>query len=372
MTLRVAIMTWRDSGHPDGGGSESFVEEVARELVRRGHDVELFTARYDGAAADDDLDGVRVLRRGGWLSVYPRGLTWAARRRRHHDVVLDVINGIPFGTPLVRRRGVVALVHHSHERQWQIIYPGWRGRLGWFVEHRLTPLLYRSRPYLTVSHASQLDLVRQGIPAARITIARNGVDTRPLPISRCDTPRLVVLARLVPHKQIEDAFEVVRRLRASIPGLSLDVVGDGWWRAELEDAAADLTAAGVVRFHGRVDALERDRLLATAWAMLLPSVMEGWGLAAMEAAVQGTPTVAYRYAGGLAEAVIDGETGLLADDLEELVDLTRRLLTDDVLRERLSTAAAQRAADFTWSQTTDVVERVLLAEASRAELSRRR
>ena len=366
--MRVAVLTWRDSGHPDGGGSEVFVEEVARELVHRGHEVELFTARYPGSAATGDLDGVRVVRRGGRLTVYPRGLWWVACHRRRHDVVLDVINGLPFATPVVRRRGVVALVHHSHERQWQLIYPDWRGRLGWFVEHRLTPWLYRSASYLTVSEASRADLVAQGVAPQRITIARNGVAVRPVDAVRSPTPRLVVLARLVPHKRIEDAVEVIRRLRADAPGLTLDVVGEGWWRAELERAAGDLVEAGVVTFHGRVSDVERDRLLRRAWALLLPSVKEGWGLAAMEAAAQGTPALAYRSAGGVAELIVDEETGLLADDLEDLVDRTRRVLADAGLRDRLGSAAAGRARAFSWSATSDVVEEVL----DRARVSRRR
>ena len=361
MTLRVAVLTWRDGGHPDGGGSELFVERVTAELVRRGHTVEMLTARYAGASAEDSLSGVSVRRRGGRLTVYLHGLWWVARNRRRHDVVLDVINGLPFGTPLVRRRGVVALVHHSHERQWRIIYPGWRGRVGWFVEHRITPLIYRSRPHLTVSEASRADLVAQGIPSASIDVARNGVDLHPGGADRSSQPRLVVLARLVPHKRIEDAVEAVRRLRTTYPGLRLDVIGEGWWRPEIEAAAADLVASGEVVLHGRATDAERDRLLGEAWAMVLPSVKEGWGIAAMEAAAQGTPTVAYRFAGGVTEAVVDGSTGLLADDLDDLVRQVERLLGDRELRERLGASAAERARTFSWSATTDVVERTLQA-----------
>ena len=121
-------------------------------------------------------------------------------------------------------------------------------------------------------------------------------------------------------------------------------------RLGLEDA---------VTFHGHVDAATRDRLLGESWLMVLPSVKEGWGLAVLEAAVQGTPTVAYRYAGGTAESVVDGCTGLLADDLDGLVAHVRTLLTDAELRERLGRRAAERAAEFSWSGTTDVVEKVL-------------
>ena len=358
--MRIAFLTWRDSTHPDGGGSEVYVEEVARRLVARGHQVTLLCARHGDSPGEEDLAGVRVVRTGGRLTVYPRGLLWLLRHRRagRPDAVVDVINGLPFGTPLVRRRGVVALVHHVHQRQWQIIYPGLAGRVGWFVESRLTPRLYRRCPHLTVSEASRRDLAALGVPAAAVTVARNGLAAARSPESRSAVPRLVVLARLVPHKQIEHAVEVAVRLRGQLPGLELDVVGDGWWRDRLEQAVAGLGAQDVVRFHGHVADGERDRLLARAWLMLLPSVKEGWGLAVLEAAAQGTPTVAYRWAGGVAESVVDGETGLLVEDLDQMVARTRQVLTNRWTRDRLGEAARRRAQEFDWDATTDVVEQV--------------
>ena len=363
--MRVAVLTWRDSTHPDGGGSEVFVEQVARQLVRRGHEVTIVCARHEGSTATEDLDGVRVIRTGGRLSVYPRGLWWLVRQGRRVDAVVDVINGLPFATPLVRRRGVVALVHHVHQRQWRIIYPGLRGRLGWFVEHRLTPLLYRGRPHLTVSDASRDDLVAIGVRAGDIAVARNGVDTTRTLVPRSPGPRICVLARLVPHKQIEHAFAAVAALLPECPGLHLDVIGDGWWREEL---LADLERQGIasaVTLHGHVPDAERDRLLAQAWLMVLPSVKEGWGLAVLEAAVQGTPTVAYRHAGGVTESVLDGVTGLLADDEAGLVAAVRELLLDEARREEMGRRAIERAARYEWSATADVVEKVLRDEADR-------
>lgn len=366
--MHVAFLTWRDSTHPDGGGSEVFVEQVARGLVERGHRVTLVCARHGAAPAREDLDGVTLLRMGGRLTVYPRGLLWLLRQRRTRpvDAVVDVINGLPFGTPLVRRHGVVALVHHVHQAQWRIIYPGLRGRIGWFIESRLTPLLYRGRPHLTVSEASRRDLTRLGIPREAITVARNGLSSVASPVPTSDTPRLVVLARLVPHKQIEHAVEVLARLRAELPTLELDIVGEGWWHDQLVAAVRAHGVAEHVHLHGHVSDTERDRLLARAWLMLLPSVKEGWGLAVLEAAAQRTPTVAYRYAGGVTESVVDGETGLLVDDLEGMVDATRRVLSDPSLRVALAEAAAVRAREFDWDSTTEVVESVLEREAQRS------
>ncbi len=370
--MRLVFLTWRDSTHPDGGGSEVFVEEVARELVRRGHDVILRCARHPGSAAQEDLDGVRTVRRGGRLTVYLRALAWLATRGRRYDVVVDVINGLPFGSPLVRRRGVVALVHHTHDRQWKIIYPGVRGRIGWAIEHRLTPFLYRRVPHLTVSEASRADLVRIGVPPERITVVRNGVDGAPTGAARSATPRIAVLSRLVPHKQVEDAFHVVERLGEEIPDLHLDVIGDGWWRDRLEEDLRARGCADRVTLHGHVPADVRDRLMAEAWLMLLPSVKEGWGLAVMEAAVQGTPTIAYHSAGGVRESIVDGETGVLVADREEMVEVVRALVADGERRERLGDAARRRSGRFTWPRATDIVETVVESVVERSGRGARR
>jgi glycosyltransferase involved in cell wall biosynthesis len=364
--MRVAFLTWRDSTHPDGGGSEVYVEEVASELVRRGHEVTVLCAAHGTAPTTQTVRGVRLLRRGGRLTVYPRGLIWTIRNRRRVDVVVDVINGLPFWTPFVRRHGVVALVHHVHKSQWHIIYPGLRGRLGWFVEGTIVPRVYRGVPHLTVSGASRADLIDMGIPQNTITVAKNGLRVHSIGADRSADARLCVLGRLVPHKQVEHALCLVRDLRSTFPALMLDVVGDGWWRARLVQQAAELGVQEQVHFHGRVSDPERDRLLAQAWLMVMPSVKEGWGLAVMEAAGQGTPAVAYHGAGGVTESIIDEETGVIVDDYPQLLQAVRTLLANGRRREALGAKARARASDFSWSATTDVVEKVIERAAQRS------
>lgn len=354
--MRIAFLSWRDSTHPDGGGSEVYVEQIAAGLAARGHTVTLVCAAHGDAPADEDWQGVHIRRRGGRLSVYPRGLLWTASPTgRRQDVVVDVVNGVPFWTPLVRRHGLLALVHHTHRQQWRLIYPGVPGRIGWFVESRLTPLLYRRVPHVTVSEASRRDL--QSLGLGRIRTVHNG--TPPAPrgrVPRSTTPRLCVLARLVPHKQIEHAIDVAATLRAEGLDVELDLIGDGWWRPELERHVAARGAERFVRFHGHVDEQTRSDLLGAAWLMLLPSVKEGWGIAVLEAADQGTPTLAYAGAGGVTESVRDGETGALVHDEGELLDRTRTLLGDRATLARLGAGARTYAAGFTWASSTDAFE----------------
>ena len=89
--------------------------------------------------------------------------------------------------------------------------------MGWFVESTLSPRLHRHNQYVTVSLPSARDLVALGVDGERIAVVRNGLDEAPaqtLSGPRAAAPRVVVLSRLVPHKQIEDALDAVARTAA--------------------------------------------------------------------------------------------------------------------------------------------------------------
>lgn len=345
-----------------------FVESVGRELALRGHNVTLICAQYPGAVRREDREGIQLHRMGGRLTVYLWGLAWLVQHRHDVDVVVDVVNGLPFASPLVRRHGVVALVHHVHSEQWRIIYPGAAGRIGWFIESRIVPLLYRGRPFLTVSDASARDLARMGVDPQLITVVRNGLATVPAHVAKeWPTPRLAVLSRLVPHKQIEHAFAVVQRLRSEFPDLHLDVVGDGWWRSELVAAATAVGVGDHVTFHGHVSDVRRDELVGRAWVMLMPSVKEGWCLAITESGAQGTPSVAYAHAGGVTESIQDRTTGRLAADVDEMAEAVRALLREDATRQAMGASAQAMARTLTWQVCADRTERVMQRAANRSD-----
>lgn len=365
----VLLLCWRDTGHPQGGGSETYLQRIGSHLARSGVRVTLRTARYPGAARREVVDGVEIQRRGGPYSVYVRaGLAMVAGRfgmgpLRHArpDVVVDTQNGLPFLARLAYGRRAVVLVHHCHREQWPVAGPV-KSRIGWFVESRLSPRLHRRNQYVTVSLPSARDLTDLGVSADHVAVVRNGVDAAPpasLAAPRSTTPRVVVLSRLVPHKQIEDALDAVARLRGRIPGLHLDVVGGGWWAQPLFDHAEELGISDAVTFHGHVDDATKHELLQHSWVNLLPSRKEGWGLAVIEAAQHGVPTIGYRSSGGLSDSIVDGVTGVLVDDVDDLVDGLHRLLTDHVLREQLGAKAQVRSAEFSWSQSADAMASVL-------------
>jgi glycosyltransferase involved in cell wall biosynthesis len=365
----VLLLCWRDTGHPQGGGSEAYLERIGAQLAEDGVKVTLRTARYPGAPRREVKNGVRISRSGGRYTVY----IWAglamvlARiglgplRTTRPDVVVDTQNGLPFLARLAFGRRVAVLVHHCHREQWPVAGPV-MGRVGWFVESTLSPRLHRRNQYVTVSLPSARDLTSLGVNPSHIAVVRNGVDEAPaLDVPRSTTPRVVVLSRLVPHKQIEDALDAIAELRPRMTDLHLDILGGGWWQQRLVDHANLLGISDAVTFHGHIDDDAKHRVLQQAWVHVLPSRKEGWGLAVVEAAQHAVPTIGYRSSGGLTDSIVDGVTGMLVDSHEELVDGLQRLLSDRVLREQLGAKAAIRSAEFSWRQSADAMRTVLQA-----------
>ena len=161
-----------------------------------------------------------------------------------------------------------------------------------------------------------------------------------------DPPHVLFVGRLSEEKGVLELVEASR-------GLPLVVVGDGPLRERVTDAV------------GFVPPDEVGAYLDRAAVVVCPSRREGYGVVAREAMAHGRPVVATAV-GGLAEAVIDGETGLLVEpgDAGALRSALDRLLGDAELRARLGTAGRERAIrlygrDVAARATIDVYEAVL-------------
>ncbi|MCW2819866.1 MAG: mshA 3 [Marmoricola sp.] len=346
----VVFLSWRDTHNPEGGGAERYLEKMAAGLVARGASVTVFCAAHPGASPDEVVDGVRFVRRGSKLSVYPAGMR-ALRRGDlgRPDLVVDVQNGLPFFSRLVTAAPVVVLVHHVHREQWPVVYPGLVGRVGWWVEHALAPRLYRRSQYVAVSRATRDELRGLGVRGPRVAVVHNGTDHAiGLGTGRSTTPMVATVGRLVPHKQVEHAIDAVVTLREELPDLRLHVVGSGWWEGRLHEYAAEHGALDSVVFEGHVDEERKHHVYEQAWVQALPSLKEGWGLVVGEAGMHATPTVAYSSAGGTRESIANGRSGLLADTGAEFTEALRRVLTSEDLRARLGAGAQEMSHAYTW------------------------
>ncbi len=359
----VVFLSWRDTRNPEGGGAERYLETMAAGLVAAGAQVTVFCAAYPGAPPDEAIDGVRFVRRGTKLSVYLQGIR-ALRRGDlgRPDVVVDVQNGLPFFTRPFSRLPVVVLVHHVHREQWPVVYPGLTGRVGWWIERRLAPWLYRRAQYVAVSRATRDELRQLGVRGQRIAVVHNGTEPYvAVTPGKAPHPMIAVVGRLVPHKQVEHAVDAAIELRSRWPDLRLHVVGSGWWEARLHEYVVEKGAQDLVVFEGHVDEERKHEIYEQAWLLALPSIKEGWGLVVGEAGMHRTPTVAYRSAGGTRESVVDGQSGRLVESRSGFTDTLARLLEDPAERRRLGEGALEVSHAFSWGHAQRSFALVTLA-----------
>jgi glycosyltransferase involved in cell wall biosynthesis len=348
--LHILILSDRDWTHPQGGGTGTNLYGQVSRWIAWGHRVSVIACGYPGAAPVERIGQLTLYRVGGRSTVFPQAIVRQARGLvPDADVVLEVVNGITFLTPLWLRTPRVTLVHHIH-RDHYVREMGRAGRLAALLLETL-PLkaLYRRSRFLTISNASAGDIAALGIPRDHIEVGYIGVELgayAPDPAARAPEPTLLYLGRLKRYKRIEAVLDVLERN----PDAVLDLAGDGDHRAALE---AEIAARGLgerVRIHGHVSEERKRELYQRAWVNVVASSAEGWCLSVMEAAACGTPSAALAI-GGLPESIDDGRTGLLANDIEQLAAKVGGLLHDAELRERLGRAALERASDFTWDAT---------------------
>jgi glycosyltransferase involved in cell wall biosynthesis/O-antigen/teichoic acid export membrane protein len=343
----ILVLTDRDWTHPQGGGTGTNLYGQISRWVAWGHRVTVIAGDYPGAKREERLGPLLTVHRMGTrVTVFPRA-AWAVLRGRigrDADVALEVINGIAFFTPAWLRKPRVALVHHVHRR----MYVEELGRVGaiaaWLLETIPLRLLYRGTPFLTISNAARRDLIAVGVPASDIHVTYLGVEpTQFARGERSPTPLLLYLGRLKQYKRIENVLDVLE----AIPEAELEIAGAGDHRPALEAEIARRGLAERVRMLGFVDEDSKPALYGRAWVALTASSAEGWCLTVTEAAACGTPSAALRV-GGLPESIVDGETGMLADDVPELTEKVRAIVADPGLRDRLGKAAETRARSLTW------------------------
>jgi glycosyltransferase involved in cell wall biosynthesis len=324
--MRVLIFSWRDLAHPLAGGAEVYTDEVAQCWVAKGHEVTLFTSSMSHLRADEDRNGIRIIRRGGRHSVYREARRfYEFEARGKFDLVIDQINTRPFLCPrFASDVPVLALVHQVAREVWfyETLLP--LALLGRFVLEPLWLRTYRDVPTATVSTSSRRSLERYGL--RNVTVVPEGFSSKcygSVP-TREDLPTMIYVGRLSRNKRPHHVLRAFRRVRKAIPNAQLWILGSG----PLERALQKHDHEGVT-FFGRVGEETKHKLLSRAHVWVLTSVREGWGLTVTEAASVGTPTVAYNVA-GLCDSVSASGGVLTQPRPRALADAVVRVLSRDL------------------------------------------
>lgn len=325
--------------HSNFGGSGVIATELGLELARRGHDVHFICASSPPRLTVGKNVTLHVVTTPVH-PLFPNGEFGLALASKLIEVArqLDVLHvhyAIPLATSAVLARQVLGenapkLVTTVHGTD--VLTLGQDPAFSPMVRHAL------ERSDLVTAPSRFLADRAQSLAGVKVEALPNFVDT--IHFAPSNTPS----ARVLTHnsnfrsiKRMEDVLEIARRCSDA----KLVLLGDGPERANVEafitrHQLKNVDLAGERR--DIVDALQSTRVF------LLPSEVESFGLAALEAMACGVPVVASNV-GGIPEVVEDGVTGFLhpVGDVEAMANSARRLLDDSELHARMSKAARERA-----------------------------
>jgi glycosyltransferase involved in cell wall biosynthesis len=336
----ILFVAWRDLANPRAGGSEVLVDRLAEGMAARGDRVTLLCGGPVGAHP------YQAIRNGGTYTQFLRAPLAYHRRLSDCDLVVEVCNGMPFFAPLWSRRPTVCLVNHVHTELWALRLPAGLAAAGRFTETALMPRAHRKNLFLTVSSSTAAALGAIGVSQDRIRQICNGV-VHPDPLTpRSAEPMFLALGRLAEYKRIDLLLRLWERVRRVVGG-RLVIAGDGPDRARIEALAGP-----DVVIVGRVSEQEKHRLLCSAWMLLHPALIEGWGIVIAEAAIRGTPAIGFDVP-GVRDSVVDGETGVLVRSEGQFASAWASLALDLRTREALGRAARERALRLHWSAAVE-------------------
>jgi glycosyltransferase involved in cell wall biosynthesis len=360
--VRVLVVNWQCRENPLAGGAEIHLHEIFGRLAARGHAITLLCGGWPGCPPSATLDGIEVVRVGTRYT-FPFRARAAFRRElagRAFDLLVEDVNKIPLGTTRWGGPPVVALVPHlfGGTAFQELAAP--LAAAVWLAERPLGRV-YRGAPFQAISTSTAEDLAARGIPRDSVEVIYPGIDTvgyTPQADARAPEPVFAYLGRLKRYKGVHHVVRAFAGL--GHPTATLEIAGAGDHRPALERLAASLDLGDRVRFLGRIGEAEKRQLLRRAWALLLASPKEGWGITNLEAAASGTPVVASN-SPGIRESVRDGETGYLVPhgDVRAMAEAMGRLAADRALVSRLGSRARCFAETFTWERAADQTERHL-------------
>jgi len=342
------------------GGVEGRARTYIRHLVASGHQIHTFDLSRSRRREEITLFGTRVTFLSPSIRQLPVALGSVLK-----DVILSKPDGIFILSGADTFVGIILLAFSRIFRK----------KTGVFIYGK--DMLYaRTHPARNLALKLGLRLARKVGTNSRATatllpaFAQNkllilypGVDPEIIKDLGSIAPssgKILFVGRLVKRKGADDLIRAFSILVKDLPDASLEIVGDGSERQRLETLTTDLRIQNSVRFSGSLTGVELYQKYAECTVFCMPSRtlrddVEGFGTVFLEAGIFGKPSVATK-SGGITEAIIDGETGLLVEEggLQALSDALTKLLRSRDLSRTLGDNARRRVVnEFTSAKATE-------------------
>lgn len=363
--MEILVVNWQDIKNPNGGGAEVHIHEIFSRLVKKGHSVRLVCSNFPGGKRNDEIDGIKIIRRGerntfNWIA--PIVVRNEIRKKRPNIIVED-INKVPFFLPLYTSRIPVLVIVPHLFGETAFNEATFLGASYVYLMERPIPKIHGNCRFVVISESTKRDLIERGIPGEKISVSFCGIDHEkyfPDFERKSKVPLIVYAGRIRKYKNVEDAILAMRNVVLKFPSAKLIIIGEGDYLSSLKKSVRELKLENV-EFLGYLPMVELVRLLQSAWVVVNTSRKEGWGLTAVEASACGTPVVAYDVP-GLRDSVCNERSGFLVKfgHVEGLSIKIIQILQDESLRKQMSQQAVEWTSQFSWDKAAMEMEKELL------------
>jgi 1,2-diacylglycerol 3-alpha-glucosyltransferase len=366
MVLRIQVDKYTialvsDWYYPKAGGVEYSVDSLARNLQAFGHEVHIITKSNDGVPWKDSLPVIRLKGK-----VIAERLILPAAYKDLYRILkagsYDIIHAHGLDSPLAmvslllaRTAGIRCLMT-SHSLVGPLRYP----------------ILMGARLFLRFADAliavsSAVEQESKAVFKGRLYRIPNGLDLRSpngavqsIPIDTENRIVITTVSRMTRKKGIHDLVTIAPRLLKRYDNLLFLMIGEGPLRKKLESKINALNLAQYFLFTGEVSRSTALDLLDKSDIFVLPSPREAFGIVILEAFLKKVPVVARNHS-GVSDLITHGETGLLADDDEQMARYIEELIGRPELAASLSAAAYQELHRYRWQDIAKRVEEVYRA-----------
>ncbi len=372
--MNFLIMNWRDIKHPEAGGLEIRLHELAKRMVKDGHSVTFLCSRFKNSKKSEKIDGINIMRVGWKHSKYSFGMAaffhYLFRlRHNNYDLVTEDLDKTPLFFPIYVKKPLLACYSQLNKEIYfkELSFPF--SAIAFFLEQKLMPFIYRKTSFVVASESTKKELTSLGLKQNKIFVVNDGLNSsayKPIPFSRKKHNQLLVLGRLKKYKGVQYIIRAMPDVIKALPKAKLYIAGTGNYADKLKRLVKKLRLEKNVLFQGYVSEKEKIRLLQESVLLINYSFKEGWGINVIEANACGTPVIASDVP-GLRDSVINSKTGFLVKhgDEKALSNAIINLLHNTGLRKRLGRNAVEHAKGYDWDSSykefITVIQELLLS-----------
>lgn len=365
----MRICVFSEYFFPYVGGGQVHAYELSKALIKRGCEIHIICNKMKKCKDHEIMDGIHIYRVGvvgAVNSIYRRGryvLSSVKKAKElHKKCHFDLIHAHVFGGALAGvvagktlHLPVVTTVHGLYLKIWKKI-----AEKGNFFSKRGEMFIIKlpHDKIIAVSQMTARQIRGLGVSSKKIEVISNGVNLEKFnPEVRSVKRRLGIkedhivafFGRLWKVKGVEYLVKAIPSVVDEIPNVKFLMVGEGPQKESLMKLAEDLGISEHVMFHAPIDYSEMPAYIKASDCVVLPSLMEGLPVTALEAMACGVPVVATKV-GGTPEVVKDGKNGFLLEPgrPEPIAKKVIQLLRDEKLRKRMGEAGRKFVRKFDW------------------------